>query len=125
MFDETKIELNDDVDKYVIKDFQIKKDINSLMFFSNKKGFFSKLISKASNKIFANKPCLKKSKCIGCGKCANICPAKAITIDNKKAKIDRSKCIKCYCCQEFCPIGAMVVKSSLVMKVLHSKKRKK
>lgn len=120
---ENEIELNDQIEKYIIKDFKIKKDINSLMFFSNKKGIGGKVISKVSNQIFANKPYLKSKKCIGCGKCANICPAKAIKIENKKAKIDRSKCIKCYCCQEFCPVGAMEVKSSFIMRVLHRKKK--
>ena len=122
-FDEKQIQLNDDIDKYLIKDFRVKKDINSLMFFSNQNGVFSNVISKVSNKIFTNKPYLKKKKCIGCGKCAKICPAKAISIENKKANIDRSKCIKCYCCQEFCPVGAMVVKSSFIIKILHRKKK--
>lgn len=124
LFSENNIEINTDLKEFEIKDFKVKKDINSLKFFSNKKGIFSKFISNCSNKIFANKPDLKKSKCIGCGKCANICPAKAIKIENGKAKIDRNKCIKCYCCQEFCPVGAMVVKSSFIMKLLHRKKKK-
>lgn len=115
--------LNCDINNFIIEDFKVNKDAKSLMFFSNKKGIVSKTVSKVSSKIFANKPHLKKSKCIGCGKCANICPAKAIKIDNKKAKIDRNKCIKCYCCQEFCPIGAMVVKSSFIMKIMHTKKK--
>ena len=74
--------------------------------------------------IFENKPNPIKSKCIGCGKCASICPAHAITMVNKKPVIDRKKCIKCYCCQEFCPVGAMIVKSSLLSKTLNHRKKK-
>ena len=118
LFDENNIELNDSIDKYIINDFEVKKELNSLQFFSNKKGLLSKVISKGSNILFSNKPNVKKNKCVGCQKCANICPMKAITMVNGKPKIDRSKCIKCYCCQEFCPVGAMVVKESIFMKFL-------
>jgi len=124
LFDENKIWLNDNVDNYIVRDFNVKREAKSLMFFSNKNGFFSRMVAFGASKLFTNKPYLKKNKCIGCGKCAKICPAKAIVIDNKKAKIDRGKCIKCYCCQEFCPVGAMVVKSSLIMSLLHKNKIK-
>ena len=123
LFSPNNIELNAKLEKYILDDFLIKKDLNSIVFFENRKGWFNKIIYRISNKIFTNKPYLKKKKCIGCGKCASICPAKAIEMVNKKPKINRDKCIKCYCCQEFCPIGAMVVKSSVIAKILHSKKR--
>lgn len=122
LFKPEDIKTNVDINDLVIKDFKVINGRNSIMFYSNEGSFFSKLIAKCSNYIFSNKPMLHKKKCIGCGKCANICPAKAITIVNKKAVIDRDKCIKCYCCQEFCPIGAMGVKSSLIIRMLHRKK---
>lgn len=115
------IELNDNLEDYLISDFKLIK-VSSLEFMSDKNNIVSRFLSTASSKIFASKPEVKKSKCIGCQKCANICPMKAITMEGGKPKIDRTKCIKCYCCQEFCPVGAMRVKSSLVMKVLHKKK---
>ena len=59
-----------------------------------------------------------KDKCTGCGKCANICPAKAIKMKNKLPRIDRSACIHCFCCQEFCPKGAMRVGRSAFAKLL-------
>lgn len=111
-----KIELNDDLNKYLIKDYVLIKS-HPLFFMDDKK-----LIGKIANKLFSNKPVCKENKCIGCAKCASICPMKAITMVNKKPHIDRTKCIKCYCCQEFCPVGAMQVKSSIIMKVLHRHK---
>ena len=55
--------------------------------------------------------------CTGCGKCARDCPAKAITVQKGRARIERSKCIRCFCCQEFCPTGAMKVKRSLAARI--------
>ena len=57
--------------------------------------------------------------CIGCGKCANICPAKAIVMERKLPKIDRARCIHCFCCQEFCPKGAMKVRRTFIARLLN------
>ena len=65
------------------------------------------------------RPQVNKQACIGCKKCANICPAKAITMADGKPSIDRSVCIHCFCCQEFCPKGAMKVKRPLVARILN------
>ena len=56
--------------------------------------------------------------CTGCGHCASLCPAHAITIKDKKAIIDRRACVRCFCCQEFCPSGAMRVQRSPVARLL-------
>ena len=53
------------------------------------------------------KPKVTPETCIGCGKCAEVCPAKAIQIENRLPHINRKVCIRCFCCQEFCPKGAM------------------
>lgn len=54
-------------------------------------------------------PIVRNEHCTGCGKCAQICPAKAITIskDEEKARIDLKPCIRCYCCAEVCPEAAI------------------
>lgn len=60
--------------------------------------------------LFASKPKINHKKCVGCGKCAESCPAKTISVINRKAKIDYSNCIKCFCCHEMCPVKAIDIK---------------
>ena len=78
-----------------------------------------KLIKKIISKCLKSTPKLDKSMCIGCKKCYEVCPAKAITFKKNKPHINRKKCISCFCCQEFCPAGAMKVKRPLVAKILN------
>lgn len=87
------------------------------------KGIFGKIESVALKIALTTKPLVKKDECIGCKKCYETCPAKAITMveggKNGLPQIDRSKCIKCFCCQEFCPKGAMKVHYNLLGKLVN------
>ncbi|MGD0279665.1 MAG: glycyl-radical enzyme activating protein [Smithella sp.] len=44
--------------------------------------------------------------CINCGSCRDICPEKALALDNR-FYIDRSKCTLCFLCVDACPSGAL------------------
>lgn len=47
-------------------------------------------------------------KCIGCSKCAKICPVKCISgTVRKKHNISTSQCIKCGQCYDTCPVDAI------------------
>jgi ferredoxin len=107
------IKCNLNIDDLIVKDFDTRKTHRQLLFNDE-----STLFGRVSKKLMSSKPQVNKKECIGCEKCKNVCPAKAITMNNKIPQIDRKKCIKCFCCQEFCPKGAMKVKRPIVAKIL-------
>lgn len=108
----------DVLQELVIHDFDNIAVRHSLLFDSK-----GKLVSTCLKGLLTSRPQLHAPECVGCGKCAQICPAHAITIQKKKsgrgiAAIDRSRCIRCFCCQEFCPTGAMKVHRTWIAKRL-------
>lgn len=58
-------------------------------------------------KLLTSRPVIRTRQCVGCGKCAESCPAKTIRIENHKAHIDYTRCIRCFCCHEMCPVKAI------------------
>ena len=76
------------------------------------------IVSAFMRRGFGTGPKVDNAKCVGCGKCAEVCPAKAAHVVNGKAQIDAKKCIRCFCCQEFCPKGAVSVHRPLLARLL-------
>ena len=103
---------------YAVEDFEHVAVRHGHLFASK-----GKLVSKVLEKLLTSRPKLKESECVGCAKCAEICPAKAIVMENKKAVINRDACIRCFCCQEFCPAGAMKVHRTWIARVLVKNKK--
>jgi len=53
---------------------------------------------------------LDAEKCIGCGRCTEVCPHGVLDIDKKKALVaDRDSCMECGACAMNCPVGAIDV----------------
>lgn len=76
-----------------------------------------RLFREALRRGFASRPYVDRAKCVGCGKCREVCPAGAARIRGGKAAIDRGKCIRCFCCQEFCPRGAVTSRRPLLARL--------
>ena len=69
------------------------------------------------NKWFGPGPKVDRHKCVGCGKCREVCPMGMAEVVNGKARLKRDKCIRCFCCQEFCPKGAITVHRTVIAKL--------
>lgn len=69
-----------------------------------------KPLQKMVPRLLSSKPVIQKKPCVGCGKCAESCPAKTITIVDRKAVIGYERCIRCYCCHEMCPVKAITIR---------------
>lgn len=117
-----KVNLNMDITSYIVKDFLNIERLETIQFYDNKKSIFKNIIGKLAKSILVTRPKVKKSECIGCKKCANICPAKAIEMKNKKPIINKKQCIRCFCCQEFCPVGAMKTHRTWLSKIITKKR---
>jgi ferredoxin len=113
-----EIILNKPIDDIIIKDYKNILPGKSMEFSEKFKGPFGKIINPIIAKVLTVKPKVKKKECIGCKKCANICPVNAIEMIKKKPVINRDKCIRCFCCQEFCPVGAMKAHKNIIVKIL-------
>lgn len=101
---------------FVIPDYELLDNTSDLQFGGNT--FLARMRGKLIQTFMASRPEPDATECIGCGKCEQICPARAICMVDGIPKIDRSKCIKCFCCQEFCPKGAMKVRRTAIAKLL-------
>lgn len=91
----------------------LKPDTKNLDFTGHVPKFLQKPFVKIASRVMKSYPKLEEDKCIGCGKCAESCPAHIIDIKNKKAKFKKKGCISCFCCQEMCPMKAISVKKAL------------
>lgn len=113
------ISVDGSVEKFMLADFERIERGRGMQFDTMLPGVLGKAFGKVAKRALRSYPKLKKSECVGCGLCANVCPAKAISIQEKKARVDYKACIRCFCCQEFCPKGAMKVHRPIPARILH------
>ena len=112
-----------ELSQFVVPDFKTIPAQSNVFYEVLGNGFFGKIADFFVARVIMPFPKLEVSACIGCGKCAQICPAKAITMKKGKPQINRSICIHCFCCQEFCPRGAMRQGRHIGMEILRNWKK--
>lgn len=55
-----------------------------------------------------------EDNCIGCGRCAEVCPHRVFVVNDRKASVrDRDVCMECGACARNCPAGAIGVDSGV------------
>lgn len=111
ILDEVEV-IGDELER--ISDFKMPGSVRSVVFEDYVPKILRKPFRTVSSALLKPKPLINTPKCIGCGKCAESCPAKTIAIKDKKAEIDYKNCIKCYCCHEMCPVRAIDFKRSFL-----------
>ena len=113
-----ELTVSDGWEKFICPDFETIGAKRGLLFTDESSGIVGKLWAKIMKAAVQPRPRVQAEDCIGCGECSKVCPAKAITMIDKKPSIDYKKCIRCFCCQEFCPIGAMKVRRTSLSKLM-------
>ncbi|MCL2336182.1 MAG: 4Fe-4S binding protein [Firmicutes bacterium] len=57
---------------------------------------------------------LAAEKCVGCGRCTEVCPHGVFGVTDKKARInDKDHCMECGACALNCPANAISVASGV------------
>ncbi len=53
---------------------------------------------------------LSYEKCIGCGRCEEVCPHGVFKIEERKVRlIDKDLCMECGACAKNCPVNSITV----------------
>lgn len=114
--------LGESIESMKVKDFELCRKAGSFY-------FISPAVTNFLRDLIAPDPSLIREKCVGCGRCGEVCPEKDRVISmikdkDKKMPIWNMKgCIRCFCCQELCPCGAIELKYSTLGKILKMNKR--
>lgn len=83
--------------------------------FSRLAGFFTqRLWFGYRTKKYSDQLKIDNEKCIGCSKCAKICPTNNIIMEDNKAK-GKDKCTVCYRCVNSCPKQAITLLGKTVI----------
>lgn len=69
-----------------------------------------------SQRFEAISPITEEEQCNKCGKCAEVCPTAAITIDTL-VKTEQDACIRCCACVKNCPTNARIMEHPRIKKV--------
>ena len=95
-----------------IRDFRLPRPTSLLMGPKFLHGFIRRQV--------LQRPVCDPSVCRMCGECWKICPAGAITPEEKPLCFDYDRCIRCYCCIEVCPFGALDTAETIAGRIIRA-----
>lgn len=114
--------LGEKLEDMKVKDFKLIRKAGNFY-------FISPAVTNFMRDMIAPSPSLIPEKCIGCGRCGEVCPEKPKVIkfvskgNSKRPTWDMSKCIRCFCCQELCPAGAIETKYTTMGRLLRMNRK--
>ena len=96
--------------KYAARNLRIGTPTHEgLKFYNHLAGLFGqRLWFFNKTRKYSNKLKINKADCIGCGKCAKICPMKNLSISHGKPE-PNGRCTMCYRCINQCPKRAITL----------------
>lgn len=57
---------------------------------------------------------LTPEKCVGCGRCVEVCPHAVFMVEDRKCRIvERDACMECGACARNCPVEALYVRNGV------------
>lgn len=117
-----ELTVHGDLNAFACPDFDLIRHFHAIEFYGTGKGAVHRMIGRIARRALETVPGVRADACVGCGKCAAVCPAKAIAMEKRLPRIDQKKCIRCFCCQELCPKGAMKAKRPPLARILDGKR---
>lgn len=92
-----------------VPDFRVPVSATNLVI-QRMPGFLPRLVTRQ----LSVRPRVIERRCTGCRECQKICPADAISVASKTARINPARCIQCMCCHEVCSFNAIVPTRSAI-----------
>ncbi|SEF50499.1 Uncharacterized conserved protein, DUF362 family [Caloramator fervidus] len=92
-----------------INDFVIKYKIPNTKSVNFFRGRVPKKVEEFLTYYLSPRPIFDYNICVGCKRCYEVCPPKAIKIENNKPHVNYKSCIRCFCCHELCPKKAVKI----------------
>ncbi|MHC5040202.1 MAG: DUF362 domain-containing protein [Planctomycetota bacterium] len=98
--------VGDDLGNFVAKDFRLASPARILATIP-----LPHALTRRLRGLVTPAPHLHPHRCTGCGRCTEVCPAKALVGTSQgPPRLDRARCVRCMCCQEVCEEGAIRVR---------------
>jgi len=97
-------------DDLIIKDYHLIHHLHDASMFRD---YMPEWAFRLIKNLTVKRPFFNQKKCVLCKECVRICPAKALTVEENRVKVDYQKCIRCYCCHEICSHHAITLKKKV------------